>query len=105
MADSHATESEQFRATLLQLSLAANSASDRANALTRLGKLAEGKTATSLDALVVVAQNTLTAPADLSDSTRNEAGRLVSALENHPLAKAKHKLLAFDLRMHVHRLD
>ena len=33
--------------------------------------------------------------------TRNEAGRLASALENHPLAKAKHKLLAFDLRIHA----
>ena len=101
VADSRATESEQFRATLLQLSLAANSPSERANALTRLGKLAEGKTATSLDALVVVAQNALSAPADSSDSTRNEAGRLASALENHPLAKAKHKLLAFDLRIHA----
>ena len=101
VADSRATESEQFRAALLQLSLAANSPSERANALTRLEKLAEGKTATSLDALVVVAQNTLSAPADSSDSTRNEAGRLASALENHPLAKAKHKLLAFDLRIHA----
>ena len=101
VADSRATESEQFRAALLQLSLAANSPSERANALTRLEKSAEGKTATSLDALVVVAQNTLSAPADSSDSTRNEAGRLASALENHPLAKAKHKLLAFDLRMHA----
>ena len=101
VADSRATESEQFRAALLQLSLAANSPSERANALTRLEKSAEGKTATSLDALVVLAQNTLSAPADSSDSTRNEAGRLASALENHPLAKAKHKLLAFDLRMHA----
>src|SRR6476659_6472177 len=101
VADSRATESEQFRATLLQLSLAANSPSERANAVTRLGKLAEGKTATSLDALVVFAQNTLSAPADSSDSTRKEAARLASALENHPLAKAKHKLLAFDLRMHA----
>ena len=101
VADSRATESEQFRAALLQLSLAANSPTERANALTRLEKSAEGKTATSLDALVVLAQNTLSAPADSSDSTRNEAGRLASALENHPLAKAKHKLLAFDLRIHA----
>ena len=36
MADTRAIESEQFRATLLQLSLAANSPSERANALTRL---------------------------------------------------------------------
>src|SRR4029077_9727163 len=84
VADSRATESEQFRATLLQLSLAANSPSERANALTRLGKLAEGKTATSLDALVVAGENTLSAPADSNDSTRNEAARLASALENHP---------------------
>src|SRR6478672_10783871 len=101
VADSRATESEQFRATLLQLSLAANSPSERANALTRLGKLADGKTATSLDALVVAGENTLSAPADSSDSTRNEAVRLASALENHPLAKAKHKLLAFDLLIHA----
>ena len=99
VADSRATESEQFRATLLQLSLAANSPSERANSLTRLGKLADGKTATSLGALVVVAQNTLSAPVDSSDSIRNEAKRLAEALENHPLAKAKHKLLAFDLRI------
>ena len=101
VADSRATESEQFRAALLQFALAANSPSERANALTRLEKSAEGKTATSIDALVVLAQNTLSAPADSSDSTRNEAGRLASALENHPLAKAKHKLLAFDLRIHA----
>jgi len=101
VADSRATESEQFRAALLQLSLAAYSPSERANALTRLGKSAEGKTATSLDALVVVAQSALSAPVDSSDSTRNEDGRLASALENHPRAKAKHKLLAFDLRMHA----
>src|SRR4029077_728042 len=76
VVDSRATESEQFRATLLQLALAANSPRERANALTRLGKLAEGKTATSLDALVVVAQNTLSAPTDSNDSTRDEAARL-----------------------------
>ena len=101
VADSRATENEQFRAALLQVSLSANSPSERASALTRLGKLAERKTATSLDALVVVAQNTLAAPVDSSDATRNQAGRLASALENHPLAKARHKLLAFDLRMHA----
>jgi hypothetical protein len=101
VADSRATESEQFRAALLQLALAANSPSERANALTSLEKSAEGKTATSLDALVVLGQNTLSAPADSSDTTRDEAGRLASALENHPLAKAKHKLLAFDLRIHA----
>ena len=46
VADSRATESEQFRAALLQLTLAATNPSERANALTRLEKLAAGKTAT-----------------------------------------------------------
>jgi hypothetical protein len=101
MADSRATLSEQLRATLLQVALTGSNQTERANALTRLKKLAAGKTATSLDALVVLAQNALSASTDSSDSTGNEAGDLARALENHPLAKAQHKLLAFDLRVHA----
>ena len=43
VADSRATESEQFRAALLQLSLAANSPSERANALRAPGKISRGE--------------------------------------------------------------
>jgi hypothetical protein len=101
VADSRTTATEQFRATLLQLALAGDNQAERANALTRLKKLADAKTATSVDALVVLAQNALSTSTDSSDSARHEAGDLAHALENHPLAKAKHKLLALDLRVRV----
>src|SRR6266568_1083969 len=134
VADPRATESEQFRATLLQVALARDNQTERANALTRLKKLAEGKTATSLDALVVLAQSARsvplgeagatsspTTPKDATHSTtsgqapgvppitedispivgKDEIVDLVRALENHPLAKAQHKLLALDLRVRV----
>jgi hypothetical protein len=101
VADSRTTATEQFRATLLQLALAGDNQTERANALTRLKKLADAKTATSVDALVVLAQNALSTSTDSSDSARHKAGDLAHALENHPLAKAKHKLLALDLRVRV----
>src|SRR5919106_1197402 len=92
VADPRATESQQFRATLLQVVLAGDNPTERTSALTRLKKLAEGKTATSLDVLVVLAQSALSAPlgeagsvssgkivepavsADRTDSSRGEPG-------------------------------
>ncbi len=68
IADQRTTESQQLRATLLQLALAEDNQSERTNALTRLKKLAQGKAAPSLDALVVLAQNALSIPAESSDS-------------------------------------
>jgi hypothetical protein len=112
VADPRATESEQFRATLLQLALAVGNQTERTNALTRLKKLAEGKTATSLDALVVLARNALSIPIGGTGSVQSSNPvdategvpptlDLAHALENHPLAKAQHKLLALDLRLQV----
>src|SRR5919106_5314130 len=59
VADPRATESQQFRATLLQVVLAGDNPTEKTNALTRLKKFAEGKTATSLDGVVVLAQSAL----------------------------------------------
>jgi len=102
IADQRTTESQQLRATLLQLALAEDNQSERTNALTRLKKLAQGKAAPSLDALVVLAQNALSIPAESSDSAvAHEAVDLSRALDSHPLAKAQHKLLALDLLAHV----
>jgi len=87
---------------LLQLALAGDDQTERTNALTRLKKIATGKTASSLDALVVVAQNAFSIPAESPDSApAREITDLAQALEKHPLAKARHKLLADDLRLHV----
>jgi hypothetical protein len=125
VADPRATKSEQLRATLLQVALAGDNQTERANALTRLKKLAEGKTATSLDSLVVLAQSACAVPLGEAGATPSPTSMdategvppitedispivgkdgivdLVRALENHPLAKAQHKLLALDLRLHV----
>jgi hypothetical protein len=125
VADPRAMESEQFRATLLQFALAGDNQTERANALTRLKKLAQGKTAMSLDALVVLGRSALSIPLGEAGATppsaptdptegippitedispivgKDEIVDLVRALENHPLAKAQHKLLALDLRLHV----
>ena len=101
VADPRATESGQFQATLLQFALAGDNQTERANALTRLKKLAEGKTAMSLDALVVLAQSALSTSAKSDDPATKDPIDLANVLENHPLAKAQHKLLALDLLLHV----
>jgi tetratricopeptide (TPR) repeat protein len=123
VTDPRTTESEQFRATLLQLALAGDDQTKRADALTRLKKVVAAKTATSLDALVVLAQNVLSGAANpkpmagdsaaaaeaalakeaTAATTEGSMGAsdLSRALESHPLGKAQHKLLALDLRMHV----
>ena len=101
VADSRSTESEQFRATVLQFALAGDNQTEKANAITRLKKIAKGKTPASLDALVVLAQNALSIPAESSDSAAaHDIADLARALEDHPLAKAQHKLLALDLLAH-----
>src|ERR671919_1556363 len=123
VTDPRTTESEQFRATLLQLALAGDDQTKRADALTRLKKVVAAKTATSLDALVVLAQNVPSGAPNPKPIAGNSAAAaeaalakeataattegsmgasdLSRALESHPLGKAQHKLLALDLRMHV----
>src|SRR5438477_10963050 len=124
--DSGADERPQFQAALLTLAIATPENADAASieaAWARLSKLAEGKTKAALDALVVLAQDALSRPGGTgsvpssslvpSPSKKNDdthhggqaqvvpLNDLVRALENHPLAKTPHKLLALDLQMHA----
>jgi len=108
--DTRATEREQLQAALLQLAVTKNDdQSGPAKAWTRIEKLAWGKDATSLDALMLLGHRALSPaperaePAPSMDATQGvpPIADLVRALENHPLAKAPHKLLALDLRIHV----
>jgi hypothetical protein len=118
IADPRTSETQQFQASLLQLALAGNDQTERANAIARLKKIAAEKTAASLDALVVLAQNALSVPTEGATAAasptptegietpppivgKDEIADLVQALDNHPLAKAQHKLLALDLLLHV----
>src|SRR6266446_1431760 len=122
--DSRADERTQFQAVLLTLAIATPENTDAASieaAWARLSKLAEGKTKAALDALVVLAQRALSrpegtgsvpssslvpSPSKEKDDTHHGGqaqvvppNDLVRALENHPLAKTPHKLLALDLQM------
>jgi len=124
--DSRADERTQFQAALLTLAIATPENADAASieaAWARLSKLAEGKTKAALDALVVLAQDALSrpggtgsvpsnslvpSPSKKKDDTHHGGqaqvvppNDLVRALENHPLAKTPHKLLALDLQMHA----
>src|SRR6266446_3394243 len=121
--DSRADERTQFQAVLLTLAIATPENADASSigaAWARLKKLADGKTKTALAALVVLAQHALSrpggtgvpsnslvpSPSKKKDDT-HDGGQaqvappndLVRALENHPLAKTAHKLLALDLQM------
>jgi hypothetical protein len=122
--DSRADEPTQFQAALLTLAIATPGNADASStgaAWARLRKLAEGKTKTALVALVVLAQHALSraggtgfvpssslvpSPSEKNDDTHHGGqaqvvppNDLVRALENHPLAKTPHKLLALDLQM------
>src|SRR5437660_2604412 len=124
--DSRADERTQFQAVLLTLAIAAPENADAASidaTWARLSKLAEGKTKAALDALVVLAQHALSRPEGTGSVPSSSLvpspfkkkddshhggqaqvvppNNLVRALENHPLAKTPHKLLALDLQMHA----
>jgi hypothetical protein len=103
-ADARATGQQQFQAALLERSLAASSpgAADRVNdAWSRLQKLAMGKDAVGLDALVLLAQQLIVLPQDAPHPFALTTEEIRKALEAHPLAQAPHKLLALDLLEHV----
>ena len=118
--DSRADERTQFQAALLTLALGSPEDADASSidaAWARLRKLAQGKTKAALVALVALAQHALSRPGGTGSVPFNSLAPspsqkkddtevvppndLVRALENHPLAKTPHKLLALDLQMHV----
>ena len=126
LSDSAATERQQFQAAVLRVATAAQDKSRAgeegvAAVWNRIVQLSHGSSSTSLDALLVLAQRSLSQPTPgegtsahpLSDGASSSmqpgstadgfpsADDLASALERHPLAKPPHKLLAFDLRLHA----
>jgi hypothetical protein len=130
-----ATERELLQAALLEVQVAvpANADANREaqrDGWARIAKLAEGKSETGLDALMVLARRTFATSKTLpgadanvtadvppnddgtADVTNQDATpgvppvppipvpQLIAAIEQHPLAKARQKLIALDLRMH-----
>jgi len=97
--DPNATEPERFQATLLELT-SPQTATRAAEAWSRLQTLSRGQSETALNALVVLAQRTLSQSSS-NDSQAISATDLSHALEKHPLAKASQKLIALELLEHV----
>jgi tetratricopeptide (TPR) repeat protein len=114
-SDSRATTSEQLQANVLNLQLSKDPKAQADVVWPRIEKLAQGKDAASLDALVLLAQRALSVPdsaKNLPEETgdnftrRGEQSATTSpgishALESHPLARTPHKLLALDLLDHA----
>ena len=126
-ADARTTPREQLQAAVLQLGTARAGSStpgDReAFAWSRIEKLSKDENQVGLDALVLLAQRALSGQtSEVTGQTSQNTGQtsetndgnqpstinhqlplpdLVRALQNHPLARAQHKLLALDLEIHA----
>ena len=122
--DAQSTEQQQLQAALLEVAAATGSTDfdERAtDAWSRIEKISQGKSATALDALVLLARRELSsgsselgarslegaeqksAVSDQSPSPNSQlpSSSLAERLSSHPLAKAPQKLLALDLLEHV----
>jgi hypothetical protein len=103
--DPQATTREQLQSAGLEIALLKDAPRDKTSPVwSRITKLAQGNEPVSLDALMLLAQRVLSARkqdvtvilSPSSDFQSPEA--LASAIENHSLARAAHKLIALDLR-------
>jgi hypothetical protein len=104
--DSKTNEAEMLRAALLELQATNLSQPEIAerhqtDAWSRITKIAQGKSSTALDALMLLAQRALSSSPITINNQQLTSSDLARAIENHPLAKAPQKLLALDLQMHA----
>ena len=108
-----ATEQQQLQAALLELSLGSGTAGpdERAtDAWSRIENISKGKSATALDALVLLAHRELSRPGgtgSVPSTSKKDNTEVVPpaglshALASHPLARAPQKLLSLDLVDHA----
>ena len=106
-----ATEQQQLQAALLELSLGSGTAGpdERAtDAWLRIEKISKGKSATALDALVLLARRELARPAQEGTGQKTADSKepitsetLSQRLASHPLSRAPQKLLSLDLVDHA----
>ncbi len=96
--------SDQQRFDAAQVLVAASSEDTQKTGWDAVRGLAQGRTAISLEALLLLARQEagLAAAAKTGPAAPERAAAaedLAGRIENHPLAKTSHKLLAFDLRL------
>jgi len=100
-----ATEQQQLQAALLELSLGSGTAGpdERAtDAWLRIENISKGKSATALDALVLLARRELsTSPSTTQPLNGSTGAELPQRLASHPLSRAPQKLLSLDLVDHA----
>jgi tetratricopeptide (TPR) repeat protein len=70
--------------------------------LDQLVQLARGQSDVSLEALVALSQACLNSKEPWPNPGGMSVDELITALEHHPLGKPPHKLLAVDLKIHLH---
>src|SRR5947209_2994268 len=103
LADSRAGRREQLQASLILENAVRNGSAalvkDPKAVDAKLGQLAAGNDDVSLDALVVLAQYALASPLNPANPPPLPPDELVRRINDHPLARAAHKLIAADLEM------
>src|SRR6266436_2808121 len=96
-----ATEQQQLQAALLELSFGSGTAGpdERAtDAWSRIENISKGKSATALDALVLLADRELSTSSSTTQPLNGSTGaELPQRLASHPLSRAPQKLLSLDL--------
>ncbi len=103
MDNSAATDRDRLQATLLLANvLRAKDGKENIEVLDHLVNLGRGTNDVSLDALAALAQIFLNFQGDWPNPGGMSGDDLVAALDKHPLAKPQHKLLGFDVKMHMH---
>lgn len=104
LANSSANERERLQAAVVMLQTAnpaepAAAAQQQDEAWSHITDLSRGKDATALDALMLLARRDLSLDPKSAPRTPSVPD-LISAIDNHSLAKAPQKLTALDLRIH-----
>ena len=106
LADPAATRREQLQADVaLDIVFRNGGASlsgDPKQIEARLIDLGKGNDEVSLEALIALAQRILSSPADEKNPPALSVDELITKVDNHPLAKVSHKLLAADLETASH---
>jgi tetratricopeptide (TPR) repeat protein len=106
LTDSAATRRDQLQATIALATIVrdggASLVGDPKQIDQRLAELAKGRDDVALGALVTLAQRVLAAPGDAKNPSVLPVEQIIQAINNHPLAKAAHKLLAVDLEISEH---
>jgi Tfp pilus assembly protein PilF len=103
LAEAQPSRREQFRAILILRTVMQNGVTPAVTKAKdiddRMASLATGNDDVALDVLVALAQSALETPAGTNTSPPLPVDQLISKIDNHPLAKVMHKLLAADLEM------